>query len=349
MSFVSLLDESVRRWPNKVVLIDGSRHWTFSAFSVAVWDVARGLAAAGVRPSDRIVLHMLNRLELAVLYFACARLGVISVPVNTRLKPPEIDFVLRHCGISTYIGAREFMPPELARSKRPGALKRIDFIDGSDGPDGTLAYEALFAQTLAPTLQQIDPSQPAMIMHTSGSTARPKGVVHNHNAIVSAARLGQPGILGHSVVAQATSMMHSGGFSNLIAAVHAGATIVLLWAFDADQVLDAIEQHRCTCFSGLPFMFNALVERQIAKPRDVTSASSFHAGGDTVSPALQVRFKAVFNYPLREGYGSTEAGRVTHQPADRPVRIGSIGLPIEGIEVKIVDTEGREAPIGGAG
>ena len=106
MSFVALLDESMRRCPDEVALIDGSRRWNYSAFSDAVRDAARGLTAAGVMQGDRLALHTLNWFEQAVLYFACARLGVISVPVNTGLKPPEIDFVLRHCGVSTYIGPR---------------------------------------------------------------------------------------------------------------------------------------------------------------------------------------------------------------------------------------------------
>jgi long-chain acyl-CoA synthetase len=156
--------------------------------------------------------------------------------------------------------------------------------------------------------------------------------------------MGQPGIIADGVIAQATSMMHAGGFSNLIATVHVGATFVLLPSFDADRVLDAIEQHCCNYFAGLPFMFEELVQRHRAKPRDVTSATAFHAGGDTVSPALQVRFFVVFGHPLREGYGSTEAGRVTHRPPDQPVRIGAIGLPIDGVEVKIVDGDGRGAP-----
>jgi long-chain acyl-CoA synthetase len=301
------------------------------------------------RAGDRIALHMLNRLELVVPYFACARLGAISVPVNTRQKPPEVDFVLRHSGASIYIGTRELMPTTVPELQRANAVKRIFFLDRSGRPDGILACESLFTEGSTLPLQDVDPDEPANIMYTSGSTARPKGVVHNHNAIVSAAKLGRPDVLGESVTAQATSMMHSAGFSNLIASVHVGATMVLLPAFDADEVLDAIERHRCTYFFGLPIKFEALVERQLARPRDVTSASIFHAAGDTVSPTLQSRFEAVFNHPLREAYGSTETGRVTHQPPGRPVRTGSIGLPIDGVDVKIVDDQDREAPIGTAG
>jgi long-chain acyl-CoA synthetase len=349
MSFAELLDESTRRCPLKVALIDGNRRWSYSAFNDAVWGAVRGLAAAGTTAGDRIALHMLNRFELAILYFACARLGAISVPINTRLKPPEVDFVLRHSGASIYIGTEELMPRTLPEFQRANLLKRIILLDRNGGPERTLAYESLFTEGSRPPLQYVDPSEPATIIYTSGSTARPKGVVRNHNAIMAGAKLGRLGILADSVIAQATSMMHSSGFSKLIASVHAGATLVLLPTFDADDVLDAIEQHRCTDFFGLPFMFEALVERQLARPRDVTSASIFYAAGDTVSPTLQFRFEAVFNHPLREGYGSTEAGLAMHQPPGRPVRHGSMGVPIDGIEVKIIDNQDREAPIGQAG
>jgi long-chain acyl-CoA synthetase len=144
-------------------------------------------------------------------------------------------------------------------------------------------------------------------------------------------------------------MMHAGGFSNLVASVHAGARLVLAPSFDPDAVLDTIEQRRCTYFAGLPFMFDALVGRQLAEPRDVASATSFHAGGDAVTPALQSRFEAVFSHPLREGYGITEAGRITHQPVGRPVRVGSIGVPLEGVEVRIADPAGHEARVGQPG
>jgi len=342
MTFARLLDNTARRVPAKTALIDDrDQIWTYAAFAAMTRCAAGGLVAAGVLPGDRIALHMLNRVELAVLYFACARVGAIAVPVNTRLKPAEIDFVLQHSGATVYVGSSDLMPASLPGSEGSAHLRHVFALGEASR---ACPYAQLLANGPATSLPDIGASQPAVIIYTSGSTSRPKGVVYNHQAVVAGAHLGQPGITADRVVAQAASMMHSGGFCHLIASVGVGATFVLLPGFNADGVLDAIEQHRCTYFSGLPFMFDELVQRQRARPRDVTSATTFHAGGDTVSPALQERFLALFGHPLREGYGSTEAGRVTHLPPDRPVRTGSIGVPIDGIEVRIVDADGHDTP-----
>jgi len=344
MSFARLLDEAARRYPARVALIDGNQRRTFAGMDAEPRSVARNLAVAGVRPGARVALHMMNRLELAVLYFACARAGAIAVPINTRLKPPEIGFILQHSGASAYVGSSVLA--QLALSGQAPAPERV-FVIGC-GTDAR-PFTDLLTDRPAICLPSVHADEAGAILYTSGSTARPKGVVYGHRGIVAGALLGQPGILTDSVVAQATSMLHAGGFSNLMASVHVGATSVLLPCFDADLVLDAIERHHCTYFSGLPFMFEALVERQLVRPRDVASTTIFHAGGDAVSPALQKRFATVFGHPLREGYGSTEAGRVTHQPANHPVRVGSIGVPIAGIRVNILDSEGREVSAGEPG
>jgi acyl-CoA synthetase (AMP-forming)/AMP-acid ligase II len=193
MTFAKLLDETARRVADKTALVDGDQTWTYAAFDAMTWRAAGGLVAAGVRHGDRVALHMLNRIELAVLYFACARVGAIAVPVNTRLKPAEIDFVLRHSGAGVYVGSSDLMPASLVRSERPAHLRHVFALGAAVG---ACPYARLLAERPATSLPDIAASEPALIIYTSGSTSRPKGVVCSHQAAIAGAHLGTAGRYG---------------------------------------------------------------------------------------------------------------------------------------------------------
>jgi acyl-CoA synthetase (AMP-forming)/AMP-acid ligase II len=222
-SFATLLDDACGLRPAEIALIDGDRCWSYADLQTQSRRLALGLAMAGVRSGDRVALHMLNRAELAALYFACARLGVIAVPINTRLKPAEVEFVLRHSGACAYVGAAALAQPVLSALPPASVAEMVFVLDPAQADPRTRPYSDLLGvgEDLGPA--RVDPDELAVILYTSGSTDRPKGVVLSHRAVIAGALIGQPGICAGGVVAQATSMMHAGGFSNLVASVHAGS------------------------------------------------------------------------------------------------------------------------------
>ena len=190
--------------------------------------------------------------------------------------------------------------------------------------------------------------RPALIIYTSGTTARPKGVTHTHATLVRTVetmwRIGPAGI-GIAV----TSIMHpSGIYCLVLPTLLAAGTVVLVPMFDPVEVLDAIERHRCTNTFLLPAMAQLLVVEQLKRKRDVSSLQWIIAGGDSVPVALQNQFQEACGLPLREGIGMTETCPILANPPDG-LRPGSLGVPLSGVEAGVVDNDGRPIPDGEIG
>jgi long-chain acyl-CoA synthetase len=142
--------------------------------------------------------------------------------------------------------------------------------------------------------------------------------------------------------------MHMAGMTNLITSVHQATPVAMLAKFDPAAALDAIERYSCSAMTCLPALTLFVVEEQARKPRNISSLRLVTAGGDAVPLALQNRFKALFGIPLVEGYGMTECNPVACNPVDEP-RMGSMGLPIEGVDIRVVDSDGQDVADGETG
>ena len=193
-------------------------------------------------------------------------------------------------------------------------------------------------------------NQPALILYTSGTTARPKGVLHTHATIVGSARTVVPlGVSDQSRLLVTLPLMHaSGSTCTTFPALLSGATAVLVPVFDPAEVLDTIARQRCTWMLGLPAMMQFAVLEQERAPRDVSSLRFCLAGGDAVPVSLQERFKRSFGTPMHEGYAMSESVIITCnvEGASRP---GSVGRPCEGVEVRVVDLSGNPVAEGETG
>jgi long-chain acyl-CoA synthetase len=296
--------------------------------------LARWFLEQELQPGDRVAACSLNSIALVQLYFALFKAGLIAVTVNTRLKPDEIRYILDHAQPRMVFCEAAFMP---ALQEAGVSVPLFSDLAGRTG-----------AQTTA--LPAIDPELPALILYTSGTTARPKGVVHSQRSLL------QKGLKGMKISAHLQErvrvtffpMMHVSGVWFLALAICEGSMTVLLPRFEAGSVLDAIERFGGTITGGLPTMILSLIEEQALRPRRVGTLRSVISGGDAVSPALQVRFQALFGTELVELYAMTEMTAICANPAGR-VRSGSCGVPLDGIDVRIVDGDGRDVPKGETG
>ncbi len=302
-----------------------------SSSALALWFLDQGL-----RPGERVALHWSNSVELVQLFFAVFKAGLIAVTINTRLKPVEIRYVLDHS------------QPQMCFSEP--ALAPLAEQAGAGCPILTQLPPLGPAAAPRATLTEVEPDQPAVIIYTAGTTARPKGVVHTHSSLFHIAantawvERDVPGLLRLC----ALPMMHVGALLYLLASVYQGTPLVVLPRFDPAAVLDAIERFGCTAALFLPALTLFMVEEQAQKPRRISSLRHVMAGGDAVSLALQNRFEALFGIPLVEGYGMTEAVPIAINPR-AALRPGSIGLPVEGVELRIVDLEDRDVSEGETG
>jgi len=322
---VDALRRAAESTPHKPALIVGEHRVTFADLDRMSSAAARHFETVGINRGDCVALHLTNGVDIVVAYFACFKSGAIALPINTRFKSQEIEYVLRHAGAVAYTGQ-----PELAKEilEWPDHI-RVRYVDGELvrlKPDAT--YD---------TVSNDD--DPAAVLYTSGTTARPKGVTHTQRTLMamaesSAELLGDPNDVGLIPL----PMVHMAALLGLVSAVRAGITIVTAPQFDPNVYLDAIERHRTTAMTGMPVFYRALAEAQRQKPRDVRSMRMYAVGGDSVPTALQDQFMQLFGRPLVEVYGLSEVVPVTMNPVD-DVRCGSLGRLASGVSVRIVDGE----------
>ena len=333
MTVDSTLRIHAKRQPNKAAVRTADRSITYAELHTSVTCLARHLLDRGLRPGDRVAVHWSNSIETVQLLLAAFRAGLIAVPINLRLKSPEIAYIFEHCAVRIC-----FSEPALAAVA----------AEARSGSDFEIVTQ-LPAVTANPgPLPEIDPAQPAVILYTSGTTARPKGVTHTHRSLLATALIWVSIPIGpDDTLLPVTQLTHASGLDHLLVALHQGATLVVLRAFDPATALDLIERFRCTGVWGLPAMLQFVVEEQVQRRRHL-SIRNAGAGGDTVPAALQRRFQEVFAVQLREGYALTESCPVTFNRVAE-VRVGSIGPTAPGVDVRLVDRHGHDVPKGETG
>ena len=321
------LHAAASKAPDKIAIASDKERISYRTFDEEARRLAHRLISAGVAPGDRVALHMLNGVDLAVSYFGCFYAGAIAVPINTRFKAREIGYVLSHSGASLYLGQPELRSEVAPIRSAPHGVREFVF----DVRRFSAANETPLVRPLPPAATD----EAAVILYTSGTTARPKGVTHSHRTALIAARA--DGVVGADVSAVVTPMAHMAGFVVLLGAIDAGATAVMSARFDADQLLDDIASYRCTRLMAMPVMYQALCAAQLAKPRDVRSLRHCLAGGDNVSPTLKTTFAQAFGCPLFEIYGSTELGMIAANWSLAERLRGSCGSAMPDVELALAD------------
>ena len=310
MDLGTTLRQSAAQNPRKSALVCGDQAISYESLNRSTDALARWLLGQGLEPGDRVAIHWQNAVDTVNLYFACFKAGLIAVPVNNRLKAPEIAYILGHSGAKLC-----FSQPELA----PFAVEAR-----ADSPDLQRLYTSLPPLAEMPAaraaLPDISPEKVASVLYTSGTTARPKGVMHTHVSLTGVTELMRVlGIDETHVLLAATQLVHIAALACvLLPGIACGATVVLLPLFDAPSCLDAIALWRCTYLLILPAMLRFVVEEQARCPRNVGSVRLCLAGGDTVPVTLQESFRAQFGVAVREMFGMTETAPVTCIREDEP-------------------------------
>lgn len=335
MTLDKLLHQHAERQPGKAAVLTAEGHITYAELDQSATCLARRLLDGGLQPGDRVAVHWPNSIETVQLLLAVFRAGLIAVPVNLRLKSPEIAHLFAHSGTRICFSEPALAPlAERARSNgSPEIVSLLPPLTGSNTP-----------------LPEIDFDAPAVIQYTSGTTARGKGVLHTHRSLIESGRLVTPDPVGPSDICLiSTQMMHASGLNiSLVPALEQGATAVMLKTFEPATSLDLIERFRCSYLFALPAMLQFMAEEQARCRRDVSSLRRVLSGGDTVPVALQERFQKLFGVQAFEGYGLTETVPVTLNRSGAS-RTGSIGRAVSGIHVRLISVDGRDVAPGEIG
>lgn len=339
--------------PNKTALVYEGMRWSYADFDQITDAVADSFRQLGLGRGDRIVFLLPNCPELVFCYYACFKLGAIAVPLNTRLQSAELEYIVNHCGARLCISHASLFPAlQAVRSHLPAVERYFLVGDGAAFPNLPPFSALLHPSPSHPAISRsAAPSAPAVILYTSGTTARPKGVTHSHASLESTAQyfIETVGMQSEDVLGGMLPLSHIFGFAlQLVVAVSTGATLVLLSNFDPAIVLPILEREWVTKLYGLPVMFNALVHDSAVTLYDLRALQVCFAGGDSVPEPLYQRVKELWGIELVQGCGMTEVLPYCINPPAAN-RMGSIGPVCSGMQLRLVDGQGQDVAVGEVG
>jgi len=356
MTWGRALVRSAARYPNKKAIQDERGHYTYARFNSRVNRLAHGLEGVGLNRGVRLAVLSNNSLELMELFFACLKIGVVPCPLDSRLTADDQTALLQ-------LGdprAMAFHPDHSKRAEEllgsmPPETIRLALAQG--GPDGLITTADLINRSSAEEPERdIKADDTAFILFTGGTTGTPKGVELTHlnliwNAVNVIAENGSPS--PEACICYPMQIYHSGALSRFLATMFAGGTFIALPKFDPALYLDTLEAERGTFVVGNQAIWRMLLEENKKCRRDLSSVSSWlHAQGD-ITPDFRDRIKKEL-FPRGEMYASyalTEAspGVTVLKPWDRPENWPGIGRPYMSLEIKLVDNNDREVPVGQTG
>lgn len=344
-----MLGAAHQRTPDKVALWFGSRKWTYAELDEASDRIAASLARSGVKPGDRVALFMPNCPELVLTYFACFKLGAISVPLNYRYRQAEAHYALEHSGATTLLAHQALVAEVEPLPLAAMGVQRRYLVGGAAIRPGFILFADLLAgPSTGIPVPAFDERQPAAVLYTSGTTAKPKGVVYSHGTLWHQCLMQTEtfAMIPEDIHLVSTAACHAAAFTGqLLPNVNAGGTTVLTHLPTPEQVVDAIHTHRITRLQMLPASLEELVEYLEQHPgADLGCLRCCNAGGDKVPLDLHHRFRKAVGFDINEVFGMTEALTCLTNPPFGPKRLGSIGQPVTQTHVRLVDLQGREVP-----
>ncbi|HEY4027510.1 MAG TPA: AMP-binding protein [Candidatus Dormibacteraeota bacterium] len=338
----------------KPALICGEHILTYRAYDERSNRAAQALMSLGVQPGDRVAVMSYNSIATSEVSAGLRKARAVTVPVNFRLRGPELAYIIRDSGARAVCAGPDFVEHVEAARTDLENQPIVVAIGDSVPPAGWTRLEETMAATTGEPVRQEDTGPGAAMIYTSGTTGHPKGAYRP-------AGLGQEtvlrtimlfGLRGDDVHLMAGPGYHSavGAFAGLTIAC--GATVVITPKFDPEQALALIQRHRVTT----TFMAPTLVQRMMDLPEevraryDVSSMRALILGAAPCPHSLKERATAYFGEVLWEFYGATETGfNLVLRPEDQLRKPGSAGTPPDGQEILLLDDDGNPVPDGEPG
>jgi acyl-CoA synthetase (AMP-forming)/AMP-acid ligase II len=353
---------NARRYPHKRALVDAGRTHTWSQVDDRARRLATFMAGRGLAPGDRVLVIARNCVEWPEISFGLAKAGLIAVPVNIRLAADEVAHVRDDAGPRAAIVHADHLDKFIGELSEMAVLLGIDGRQAPVDNDLVTDYEAALAQASpAPPHVDISPDDIAVILYTSGTTGRAKGVMHTHRGLLyQAADTNLVTEANRSDVMLATTpFFTAGGMVRTVSWLYLGQTMVIHQRFDPQAVIDEIERSRITFTTFIPTMLQrTLAILEGGPPRDMSSLRRISYGSAPVPPGLAQRAMALLGCDLQQRYGLTECGgqATILTPADhRDIVAGrtsiatSCGQETPMCSIRIVDERGDETPTGEVG
>jgi len=349
-----MFEKSAERFSDKTALFFSDKKISYKELYQATCRLGQGLKNLGIKKKDKVALFLHNAPEFIVSYFAIVNIEAICVPINNMLKEEELGFILKDSGAKFIISSAAYLDIINSAKVKSPDLKYTVIIDGL-APNTFNFYEIIERSIIKKEDILIKPDEVASILYTSGTTGNPKGAMLTHKNFLSNIKscISSIDVSEKDNFICVLPMFHSFAFTVcILLPLAVGASITIIeHVRPFRRVIRNVIKKKITVFVGIPSIFNVLAHMEI--PHVFTSRvlklidpiKLCISGASALPTEVLKAFENKFRVPLVEGYGLTEASPVvSFNPVAGVRKPGSVGLPIEGVEVKIVDDKDNRLP-----
>jgi long-chain acyl-CoA synthetase len=344
-NLASILTDTAGEHGERTALKLDDAELTYEQLDEASARAAALVKAKGIEPGDRVGIMLPNVPYFAVVYYGVLRAGAVVVPMNVLLKGREVSFYLNDPEAKLLFAWHDFAEAAEKGADEAGAelilVKPGEFEEllGEQEPDRDVVER--------------EDDDTAVILYTSGTTGKPKGAELTHANLTRNAEIavGLADSTHEDVALGALPLFHSFGQTcGLNASVKAGSCLTMIPRFDPAKALEIIQRDKVTVFQGVPTMYTAMLHLDDRDDYDTSCLRACMSGGSAMPVEVMRGFEEAFGCKVLEGYGLSETSPVaSFNHADRERKPGSIGTPIEGVEMRVVDEDGKEVDQGEVG
>jgi long-chain acyl-CoA synthetase len=352
MNLGAFMDRAVAKYGPRPFLQYYDRTVTYDDFAGRVHRLADSLAARGVAPGEFVHVLVQNSPETLISYFAIQRIGAVAGPVNGWWKAPEVEYLLNDSKGRVLIIEDQYLPILDEIRERCPHLEVVIEVGDAPRPEHLSFGELMDGGDPAPRDCTSGDDETAYIFYTSGTTGNPKGVLLSHKNVVCDVE----GFTEALKLREGMNMLiflplfHVNAMLTCTFGLNMGHQIVLRKAFSAREFWTVVEKYEVNFWSAVPAVYQILLRDKHRKDYDLSSMEFGICGAAPLTEETMTAFQETFGCPIVEGYGLTEATCVsTINPRHGVRKVGSIGLPCPGQEVKILDDEGNECAPGEPG
>ncbi|OQX57321.1 hypothetical protein B5M50_05960 [candidate division KSB1 bacterium 4484_219] len=342
-----LILNSARQYASNIALSFGSDSVSYQHLYETICRLAQGLHQLGIRKGDRVAVMLPNIPQFPISYYAILKIGAICVPINIMSKAKEIHYLLGDSESKAIILWESFLPEVIKAVAGLDSCNHIITLGEKLVDDVINLTELIASSSALDEAVPVLPEDTAVILYTAGTTGYSKGAELTHRNLsfnaLACAEIAKPG--PSDVILGVLPFYHSFGQTVVMnAGLISGARIVLLSNFEPDAVFKVIKDEGVTIFASVPTMLRMLLDASADKV-DFSSIKYCLCGGAKLETSLMQAFEEKFGILINEGYGLTETSPVvSFNPFGFGRKPGSVGVPLKGVNVKVVDENGKELP-----
>ena len=352
LNVATMLRESTTAHPDKVLCHVMDLSFTYAQVDEISGRVGAALLATGLERGDKVAVQLPNLPQFLFTYFGLMKAGLVMVPLNPLLRAPEVAYHLQDSDAKVLITFEMFAEEACKGAQEvDGVTTYVVNMPGNDErPEGSKHYDELYFADDPRDIVPTEGDDTAVLLYTSGTTGKPKGAELTHlNLYMNCTIAGQLFEFQETDIGVAVlPLFHVFGLSSVLnTSVRYGGTIVLIPRFELEPVVEAIEKHRCTIFSGVPTMYFGLLNMD-TEGKDLSSLRVGVSGGAAIPGEVIKAFEEKFpGCVVLEGYGLSESTSTTTFNINAEQRkVLSIGKPIWGVQVEVVDDDDQPLPAG---